>query len=724
MKRFLLLLVVFSTTSFLPIYAAPQAVSGPTEILNATGVADGADFQNQAVQETTLTVPDGFNVNVNANADGITTSATNKGNVIFSGNSTVFGNVGQAGGRVMDNISGGANGSTVLFTGIVSAGTGAFNITGNGTMQFNSTANGAIQFNNDGFLVLGTGATFNGAVNNLAANTGTLTLNSASTLNGAVGAAVGPLKRVNVVGGNATIVGSLSATNFALGTNTLQNTGALALPVNTIINTTVVSNALFGRINTLDDQIAAPIVTVNVDATQALITPGQPIFVVGATSGTSGRTILVNSNTARYTFVGLNLNGNIEIIPTLVPSSDVVTNPNASVVGGIMNALLPIAAANPGSDLAFVELQLNTLNAAQYQDALLQIGPSFGLIGVGRETFNTSKQFHKIWLDHFLLNRSRLCNQFCNSCSPCANQCDPCDNICDPCGNSCNPCGNFCEDGLRVWADGFGYYGHQDNKDDFNGYNANTWGTMLAIETPVRCGIRLGLGGGYAYTNLDERKFDNNTKIHNYQGTLYFTYEPNDWFLDGGFSFGCNRYDGKRHLNFAAIDRTARAKYNGKEYSGFAATGYRYNYNGLEMTPMASILYTNLHLEDYTEKGAQSLNLHMGKQNYKYLESRLGGKLEYFYHTNCLTFIPEFHSFWLHDFYTKGLNVDATFTGIGAAAGSFDNVGPRFDKNIWNIGTSFACFVNNGFSVFALYDYERGNTYYDHQWMIKLAYDF
>jgi uncharacterized protein with beta-barrel porin domain len=711
MKRSLLFLAAFTTLLCHPAFAAPQAVSGPTANLNATGIADGADFQTQVVQETTLTVPDGFSVNTNGNADGITTSDTNKGNVIFSGNSTVFGNVGQAGGRVMDNISGGANGSTVSFNGIVSAGTGAFNITGNGIMQFNSTANGAIQFNNDGFLILGTGATFNGAVNNLAANTGTLTLNSASTLNGAVGAAVGSLKKVNVVGGNATVVGSLSATNFSLGTNTLQNTGALALPVNTIINTTVISNTLFGKINTLDDQIAAPIVTVNVDASQALITPGQPLFVVGATSGTSGRTIHVTSNAIRYTFVGLNLNGNIEIIPTLVPSSDVVTNPVASAVGTILNALLPIAAANPGSDLTFIQLQLNTLTTAEaYQNALLQISPASGLIGIGRESFNTTKQFQKILLEHLLPNRCRLQNA--------------CSNSCDPCANTCNPCCNPCESGFRVWADGFGYYGHQDNKDDLNGYKANTWGTMLSIETPVICGFRAGLGGGYAYTDLDERKYGNNTNIHNYQGTVYFSYDPNAWFLDGGFSFGWNRYDGKRHINFAEVNRTARAKYNGKEYTGFAATGYRYTYNCFDITPIASVLYSHLHLDAYTEKGAQSLNLHINKQHYNYLESSLGAKVEYLYQTRCGTFIPEIHSFWLHDFYTRGLHANATFTWIGAANGSFNNIGPRFDKNTWNMGGSITCFAGDRFSFLVLYDYERSKSYFDHQVMLEASYEF
>lgn len=568
----------------------------------------------------------------------------------------------------------------------------------------------------DGTLVIGGGATFNGAVTNLAANTGTLILNNASILNGAVGSSVGALKRVNVVGGNATINGALSATNFSLGTNTLGLTGALALPVNTTINTTVISDTIFGNINAAgqNDNITAPVVTINVDASQALLT-GAPLFVVNAGAGSSGVPITVNGDNIRYSFIGNNLNGSITITPSIIPASQLVTNPVASAVGTVLDALIPIAAANPGSDLAFVELQLNSLtSAAALEDAFLQIAPASGLIGVGRESFNTTKQFQKVWLEHLYYKRQcRLFQSCCDPCNPCCTPCDPC----------CNPCDGIC-DGAVVWVDGFGYYGRQDNQNGLNGYKVDTWGTTLAYEMPLFCGFRAGLGAGYAFTDLDERAFGNHTDIHNYQGTVYFSYDNNCWFADGGFSFGWNRYDGIRHINFAQIDRTARAKYNGHEYTGFLVTGYQYLCNCFEITPFASLIYSHLHLAAYTEKGADSLNLHINKQNYNYLESGLGVKLAYLFQTNCGLFIPELHTVWLHDFHNDGLNVNSSFTGIGAAAGSFNNKGPKTDRNTWNIGGSITCMANDNFSILLVYDYERSSHYFDHQGQLELSYDF
>ena len=705
MKKMSIFLTVFVLTSWsASIFAAVQVVNGaPPVALNANGVADGASFTGQAVTPSTLTVGIGQNINNNGNAIGVSTDSPGVGTIIFqgtSGISIVNGSVGAI--NSMSNIQAGLGASSVTFNGVVS--TATFNVTGNGTVQFNNTANAALTFNTDGTLIVGGGATFNGAVNNLAANTGTLILNNASTLNGAVGSAVGALKQVTVVGGNATINGALGATNFTLGTNTLFLVGALALPTNTVINTTVISDTLFGNINAAghNDNISAAVVTINVDATNALLT-GAPLFVVNAGSGSSNVPIIVNSTGLRYSFIGNNSLGSITIIPTLIPASQLVTNPTASAVGTVLDALIPIAASDPGSDLALVERLILALpTAAALEDALLQIAPASGLVGVARESFNTTKQFQKVWLKHL---RNRDYCRFQNF-----------DDCCDPCENEC--------EGPTLWADAFGYYGHQDFKDQLNGYNVNTWGGVVALEVPFLCGLRAGFGGGYAFTDLDEKSFGNNTNINNYQGTFYLSYDIDPWFVDGGISLGWNRYDGTRHISFTGLDRTATAKYDGEEYSGFVSTGYNYYCNNFEITPFASLLYSHLHLHRYSENGADSLNMDVDKQDYDFLESGLGLKLAYLYQTCRGIFIPELHSIWFHDFNRNSFNVNSSFTGLGAAGGTFSNTGPRIDRDTWNIGAGVTCVLNTHLSLQFIYEYELSNTYFDHQGTLGLSYDF
>ena len=55
----------------------------------------------------------------------------------------------------------------------------------------------------------------------------------------------------------------------------------------------------------------------------------------------------------------------------------------------------------------------------------------------------------------------------------------------------------------------------------------STLGAALSLlDMPVFCDFRAGLGFGYANSDLDEKLFGSATDIHNYQGTIYFTYDP------------------------------------------------------------------------------------------------------------------------------------------------------------------------------------------------------
>lgn len=700
MKTFSFYLIALLTLGSADLVAVQDiGVSGP---LTSEGQLNGVLFTAGGVTLDVGGNPGIQNVNTNNNTAGIVTSDASD-NITFSitsGTSVVNGTVGVGGGGAINVMTGAAGTSTIIFNGPVI--TSTTNI-GSGTMQFNNSAVASpLTFTADGTLIISGDQIFTGAVDAGAANTGTLTLGSASQLNGGVGGTAA-LNQVNVLQGSAGISGTLQATNFSLNTNTLSLVGALTLPVNAAINTTINSNAVFGKVNagTHNDSIAAPVVTVNASVPAgALLTPGAPIFVVSAGAGSSGVPVLVTSNNPRYTFTGLNLNGNIEIFPTLIPSAAIVTNPIAGVVGSVMDSLVGIAAANPGTDLAFVVSELLTLTPDALENALLQISPASGLVGVAREGFNTTRQFQRVWLEHLQRNR-----YYC---------------LVDDC---CNPAGEIYA-GPRVWADGFGYYGHQDDKAPLNGYKANTWGGVLAYELPVMCGLRVGLGGGFAYTDLDEHLFGNKTDIHNYQATFYFTYDTNPWFVDGGFSLGWNRYDGTRHIRYADVNRTASAKYNGREYTAFVATGYQYDYSCFEITPLATLLYSHLNIDDYTETGALSLDQHVGEQRYNFWESGLGMKLAYLYQTNCGLFIPEVHSLWLYDYNDKGLFGNSGFTGLGAAAGTYPIRGPELDRNIWNIGGSLTYWLNCNISVQVFYDYERSKSYFDHQGMLELAYDF
>jgi uncharacterized protein with beta-barrel porin domain len=588
----------------------------------------------------------------------------------------------------------------------------------NDVMNFQAPAPG-------GTFVIEPGVTFSGAITNSAAGIGTLVLNSGSQLNGAVATGVSPLLQVTL-NGSATIIGATSAQNFNLGQNTLTNTGALNLPSGIVLNTRVVTNALFGHIAASGaDSIAGASVLVNVDASGVVaLTPGQPLFVVSAAGTTSGLPVHVTSNSVLYSFIGNNLNGNITITPTL--------NPALSLPGGagaVFTALLQVAANNPGSDIAAVVAAISALPTAEaIKEALSQLNPQ-AEGALTRMSFESAKQFQQIWALH-MTNGRCVYAQKCDRChtrdehgksisrakrAECKKKrnCD-CDSSihCDSVSNR-----------WEVWADGFGLWGHQDKHDGFHGYNAKLYGGMLAAQGPIFRELSAGLGSGYANTEI-HRAHDNNSRINMYDATAYLSYNPTRWYMDTSFSFDYNHYHDDRHIKFPGINRTAKANYNGQQYTGLLAGGYRFYKWCSIFTPLTSLQYSHLHVNKYHEHGAGDLNLHVKKQNYNFLESSLGLKAARPIQTRHGVIVPEMHGLWLYDFFSDSMGVRSTFSGVAAEAGQFKTQGPGLARNRGDVGAGITFISCIDLAVEAVYNYEFSKRWHAHDGLIKISQQF
>jgi outer membrane autotransporter protein len=280
------------------------------------------------------------------------------------------------------------------------------------------------------------------------------------------------------------------------------------------------------------------------------------------------------------------------------------------------------------------------------------------------------------------------------------------------------------ENRYEVWGDAFGYFGHQNRRGDFTSYDSTIYGGMLGFQAPVNQVTSVGIGAGYAKSWID-RGNHNDSTINTYDGTLFVSYDPTHWYVDTALSFDWQHYRDKRHIDFPGIDRTAKASYNGQEYSAVVATGYRfYTKHCVVITPLASLQYSYLHVNKYHEHGAGDIDLHVKAQKYNFLESSLGLKLSGIVQTERFAIVPEVHGLWLHDFFSDRMNLDTTFSGVAEEAGSFRTKGPGFDKNTGDVGAGITFINCNRLAIELVYNYQFSKHYHANEGLVKITKRF
>ena len=701
MKRLLLLPLLGLPLTVLASAASAQEVVVLPGVVGPVGVTSGVTTQGPG----TLTVgQQDINTSNNA-AGGITTTAANTASINFTNSSTVTGAVGASGATFL-NINGGANATTLTFNGPVYSTT--FEVTGTGTVNFNrgftSNTGSTMDFGGDGFINVAAGQTVKAAVTNTAgAGTGTLTLNGNSVLDGAVGAASG-LKAINVAGGNALITGQANAQTFNLATNTLNVAGALNIPVGGTINTTIFSLSDYGKIVPVGAATVGTGLHVNVVVTGP-IANGSSFNIVDATSGSSGGTVTATSNTTRYAFSAAPVtNGLVKITTTQIPLAVVV----APVVGSgapvgnpvTVVVVAPVIDALPVTPTTTPLLTAITLlpNAPAVAGALAQLAPGAAALNAPQVSYRITQQFQAMWASH--LEAMEACDSSGQANDRRVPRLEDASVCQQPDMRS------------HLWLTAFGDVARQADEGGFEGYRARTEGVMLAYDARLAPNLHGGASLRYAHAAIAASGADSHDDLNSYQASVYAGYAPGPAYLNGALVYGVDQYSGSRSVTFPGFRGANHASFSGHQFTAYAATGYHiYVGDGAAViTPSASLQYTALNVNAYTERGDPAIDLAVNAQHYDLLQSGLGVKVARdFSLGGSMAIRPEGHANWLHAFGDSRMINTAAFTSGGPA---FTTAGLTPDRETYNLGGGVTLGKVGRWSMEGAYDhFWRGAGY-------------
>lgn len=719
--------VIFTGTN---IFATTTTVSG-TGSINFTGTGGALTGTTLAFAGNgTVRLGDGQNLTLtgSGSAPNVTTSTTNTGSLAFLGASTITGQIGSTSNRLANIAAGATSGKIVTFGSDVFAVTSS--VSGTGSVVYNGNLTGTtLNFAGDGRVDVADGKNLDVTqITTSTDDTGSIVFRGASTISASgtsVGSSARALHNIDINGGIVTLDtdstgyfvkatninsgGTLKfesaesltgAINIAsggtvdLGSVTTTLTGNFTAASGSTIKTTITNSTTAGNVvasGTSVGVVAGSVINVTVSG---YIPNGTVYKIIDAGSGAPGASTSVTDSSPTLSFTASVTATNDISITAARSFAGVATTANSTAVG---NALGSFTATGT---LASAIASLDNLSAAGVETALQQLDPNVDG-GINQAAFNVVN-------GSFGTIDTRLDNAR--------------NGINTGSGQMGMSTGDEYRD-LALWFQGFGAYSDQDDRNGIAGYTAGTLGGAGGMDWKTEENTRIGLSFSYGRSDVDINNSASATDVDNYQGSLYGGYDAEHYYVSGIAAFGWNQYDGARSIQFGTVDNTAASDYSGQQYSAKGTFGYKLPYDNFTLVPLASLMYSHLNIDGYTETNAGTLGLTVEDQGYDFLQSGLGARIEIPVHDRAkrVTWMPELHALWLYEFIGDEAEATSTFTGGGA---SFRTTGFSPEQSSFVTGAGLVLSPQDGFSIRFKYDLEWREDYIGNAGTATVKWEF
>jgi outer membrane autotransporter protein len=255
-----------------------------------------------------------------------------------------------------------------------------------------------------------------------------------------------------------------------------------------------------------------------------------------------------------------------------------------------------------------------------------------------------------------------------------------------------------------VWMTGFGDFVNVDGDGNARGYNFTTGGVSLGIDYRLTEQLAIGVMGDYAHTwtSLKPGHID----VDSGRGGIYATWFNHGIYLNGAIYGGHNNYDSGR----SGLDGLANGSTEGAEWSTFIGGGYDFHVGQLTVGPIASLQYTDVGIDSFSEKGSLApLAIH--SDSAESLRSDAGFRVFYPWQIAKIVVEPSLKAAWEHEYKYSALPITAGFAGIPGPSATFFGPSEGHDSAVVSAGVSVQ--VTPAITTYVNYDGQLGRGNYD-----------
>jgi outer membrane autotransporter protein len=261
---------------------------------------------------------------------------------------------------------------------------------------------------------------------------------------------------------------------------------------------------------------------------------------------------------------------------------------------------------------------------------------------------------------------------------------------------------------LGVFASGRLIFGDEEKSDNQPGSSFQAHGATTGMDYRFTDDLILGAVFGYARSDGDPSG-GGDLDVEALTVAVYGAYMITDaFYLDGVAAFSHLAQTMVRPINIPSGDFRARSDTDGREISLRGRLGYDMSHGNWVFGPVAQFDYLNTHFDEYTERGAGTMNLNVSEQNDDALTLRLGGLLSYIWQLENFTITPQVRAHYVHEFLGGGRILSTRFASNLGVDVNLPTDEP--DRDYIELGTGASVQFKNGLSCYVDYDTVLGHS--------------
>ena len=276
--------------------------------------------------------------------------------------------------------------------------------------------------------------------------------------------------------------------------------------------------------------------------------------------------------------------------------------------------------------------------------------------------------------------------------------------------------GSLLNNRLSLFANGNISLGNRASTTKEDGFSFDSYNITAGADYRLKSTTFVGMALGGSQSKVSINQQGGESSANGYSLNLYGNHYINKyWYIDGLINIGSLRFDMKRNINFelagSTVNRVANSETKGSQQGISIGSGYDIHDGALSATFFGKLYYSQLTIDEFTESGAQELDLRIDQQSTNNSGSSIGAQLQFAHSTRWGVFIPFIGFSWEHEFNDSNETISGAFVSDQSKS-AFNITTDKADTNYFSSVQGITAILPRGISAYIKIENILGRNFY------------